>query len=66
MPIITNEKKIIAHIKDAMQSCNMNFLMGSGLSKPYLITLGNIEILLQALSQDKEITICWAEFILAR
>jgi len=55
MPVIVNEKNIITHVKDAMQSCNMNFLMGSGLSRPYLITLGNIEILLQALSQDNEI-----------
>lgn len=52
---MANEKQdidLIAHIKNAMQSCNMNFLLGSGLSRPYLITLGNIELLLQALSQD--------------
>jgi len=44
---------VVSHIKNGIQSCGINFLMGSGLSRPYLITLGNIEGLLEALSQDK-------------
>jgi hypothetical protein len=38
-------------IKDIIQDCNMNFLLGSGLSSPYLKTLGNIEILLTQLEE---------------
>jgi hypothetical protein len=33
-------------IKEIIQDCNLNFLLGSGLSMPYLSTLGNIEMLL--------------------
>lgn len=29
--------------KDAIQACNLNFLIGSGLSRPFLPTLGKIE-----------------------
>lgn len=36
-------------IKDTIQDCNINFLLGSGLSLPYLKTLGNIEVLLNDL-----------------
>src|SRR4051812_24575468 len=36
-------------LKDIIQSCNLNFLVGSGLSRPYLITLGNIETLIGSL-----------------
>ena len=35
--------------KDIIQGCNINFLLGSGLSFPYLKTLGNIESLLTEL-----------------
>lgn len=46
-------------IRDTIQDCNINFLIGSGLSFPYLRTLGNIEVLLTAvdgtkLSDDKK------------
>jgi hypothetical protein len=34
-------------IKDTIQDCNLNFLVGSGLSSPYLKTLGQIESLLK-------------------
>lgn len=37
---------MIDHIKDVVQDCNINFLIGSGLSMPYLSVLGNIEDLL--------------------
>src|SRR3989344_75559 len=36
-------------IKDTIQDCNINFLLGSGLSLPYLKTLGSIESLLTEL-----------------
>ncbi len=36
-------------LKNTIQSCNINFLIGSGLSRDYLITLGNIESLLEEL-----------------
>ena len=38
-------------IKDTIQDCNINFLLGSGLSKPYLETLGKIEFLLTELEE---------------
>ena len=40
-------------IKYTIQDCNINFLIGSGLSAPYLDTLGNIEILLTKLDEQK-------------
>jgi SIR2-like domain len=39
-------------MKDTIQDCNLNFLLGSGLSRPYLITLGAIEDLLTQLEQS--------------
>ncbi len=33
----------IERLKDIIQSANMNFLFGSGMSRPYLSTLGEIE-----------------------
>src|SRR5690242_18470901 len=33
-------------IKSVIQDCNLNFLLGSGLSSPFLTTLGNVETLL--------------------
>lgn len=44
----------IKRIKDVIQDCNLNFLIGSGLSSPYLRTLGDIELLLTQLA-DKEL-----------
>jgi hypothetical protein len=41
-------------LKNTIQSCNINFLIGSGLSRDYLITLGNIE----ALIEEVETTDC--------
>src|ERR1700679_2241600 len=40
-------------IRDTIQDCNINFLIGSGLSFPYLGTLGNIEVLLTAVDETK-------------
>ena len=39
-------------LKKYIQSSHINFLYGSGLSRPYLATLGNIEIWLTKLSGD--------------
>jgi hypothetical protein len=39
-------------LRDTIQDCNLNFLIGSGLSCPYLKTLGNIEVLLTALDSS--------------
>lgn len=39
-----------SRIKEIIQDCNLNFLLGSGLSCPYLNTLGSIEILLTLLA----------------
>jgi hypothetical protein len=38
-------------IKETIQDCNLNFLLGSGLSSPYLKTLGKIEALLTMLEE---------------
>lgn len=45
----------LEHIKNLIQSCNINFLIGSGLSTPYLATLGNIEMLLTTLEEKKSV-----------
>jgi hypothetical protein len=37
-------------IKDTIQDCNLNFLLGSGVSRPFLPTLGNIEAQLTELA----------------
>jgi len=42
-------------LKDYIQSANINFLIGSGLSRPYLSTLGNIENVLAALNINSAI-----------
>lgn len=42
-----NDNKII----NTLESCNLNFLLGSGLSMPYLKTLGDIESLLTSLEE---------------
>jgi len=39
-------------IEELVQDCNLNFLIGSGLSSPYLRTLGQIETLLTQLDQS--------------
>lgn len=45
---------VISKIKSVIQDCNINFLIGSGLSDPYLSLLGKTERLLTELSQKKE------------
>lgn len=46
----------IAKLKTFIQSANINFLFGSGLSIPYLTTLGDIETWLTELSTDNSIS----------
>ena len=41
--------KLLTELKETIQDCNINFLVGSGLSRPFLNTLGNIETLLTEL-----------------
>ncbi len=40
-------------MRDIFQDCNINFLIGSGLSAPYLEILGDIETLLAALVDQR-------------
>lgn len=42
----------LAEIKDAVQDCNINFLLGAGTSSPFLRLLGNVENLLTELSES--------------
>lgn len=42
----------IEELKNIIQDCNLNFLIGSGLSVPYFSTLGNIELLLTELNNN--------------
>lgn len=44
----------IKKLKAFIQSANINFLFGSGLSQPYLSTLGNIETWLTELAKDEK------------
>lgn len=47
------EEKDLNHQKNIFQDCNINFLIGSGLSNPFFGTLGNIEIWLEGLEDLK-------------
>lgn len=42
----------IDKLKNTIQDCNLNFLIGSGLSVPFFSTLGNIELLLTELNEN--------------
>jgi hypothetical protein len=44
---------MLDRILDTVESCNLNFLIGSGLSSPYLRTLGLIETLLTDLEKQE-------------
>jgi hypothetical protein len=46
----------ISKLKTYIQSANVNFLFGSGLSKPYLSTLGDIENWLTRLTKDTSLS----------
>jgi len=49
-----NEEINIIELKDIIQDSNINFLFGSGMSMPYLSTLGKIEQFLTELADKKE------------
>lgn len=57
-----NEKTIEYH-KNILQSANVNFLIGSGLSRPFLSTLGSIEKNIEAIDIKKEISIKKRKYI---
>ena len=44
---------MLSRLLETIESCNLNFLVGSGLSSPYLKTLGSIETLLTELELAK-------------
>lgn len=51
--------------QNILQDCNINFLIGSGLSNPFFGTLGNIEIWLTELENDDSLTPDEREFLKA-
>ena len=53
--IMENQILKIEELKDTIQDCNINFLLGSCMSRPFLGTLGKIEVLL--IEIDKNIDI---------
>ncbi|GLU44752.1 hypothetical protein [Allomuricauda sp. NBRC 101325] len=52
-------------LKETIQDCNINFLIGSGLSMPYLSTLNNVETLLTQLSNNGTLDVKEKEIIRA-
>jgi hypothetical protein len=46
----------LQHVIDTIQDANINFLIGSGMSMPYLKTVGNTEILLTELNDNVVLT----------
>jgi hypothetical protein len=55
----------LANWKNLFQDCNINFLIGSGLSSPFFGTLGNIEIWLTQLDEDSSLDIDLKDYIKA-
>lgn len=51
--------------QNIIQDCNINFLIGSGLSNPFFGTLGNIEIWLTELENDNSLKADLREYIKA-
>ncbi len=47
---MTNE--FLKYHREVFQSCNINFLIGSGLSRPFLPTLGNIELQIEKIENS--------------
>ena len=50
---MNKEKLNLNELRDTIQDCNINFLIGSGLSTPYLSLLGKMESFLTELSRKK-------------
>ena len=55
----------LSNWKNLFQDCNINFLVGSGLSNPFFGTLGNIEIWLTKLDENTSIDNDLKDFIKA-
>lgn len=51
------EENTLNHLKNIFQDCNINFLIGSGLSTPFFGTLGKIEEWLTDLEEAKDLLI---------
>lgn len=49
-----NNQFNITKLKDTVQDCSINFLLGSGVSMPYLSTLGKVEQFLTELTEKKD------------
>lgn len=58
-------QKKIETFKNIIQDCNISFLIGSGLSVPFMGTLGGIETWLTGLEENKEISIELKQYIKA-
>lgn len=54
--IITIDKIKLNSIKNVIESCNLNFLIGSGLSVPFFETLSNIEVWLTEIDKKNRIS----------
>ncbi|WP_421497847.1 SIR2 family protein [Flavobacterium columnare] len=66
--VIRNEnplEKKIETFKNIIQDCNISFLIGSGLSVPFMGTLGSIETWLTDLEENKEISTELKQYIKA-
>lgn len=48
------DAKVLQELSELVQSSNLNFLLGAGVSRPFLSTLGDIEKALNAATSDKE------------
>lgn len=59
------ESDQLEKLKNTIQDCNLNFLIGSGLSVPYFSTLGNIELLLTELNANSTLSFEEKEIIRA-
>lgn len=46
----------VEKLKETIQDCNLNFLIGSGLSVPFFPTLANTEVLLTELDKEETLT----------
>lgn len=54
--IITIDKIKLNSIKNVIESCNLNFLIGSGLCGPFFETLSNIEVWLTEIDKKNRIS----------
>lgn len=60
----TNDNDM-SRLRDTIQDCNLNILVGSGISYPFFPTLGNIEVLLTAVNERPGVSIAQRAIIRA-